>query len=145
MEPTNMTSLDEAVQLVDEARRQLEVEITALRRLVNEGQIQASDCTRRQTELRQAKAAHIKDAVANALSQTYSGTKLNQARYLKAAYDHLTTGAAKLEAFAWKDAQMKARLHSEEAYRQERNKEREAIQGEAQALTREQLFPTTIS
>jgi hypothetical protein len=144
MESTNMTSLDEAVQLVDEARRQLEVEIAALRRLLNEGLIQAGDCTRRQTELRQAKAEHLKDAVAHALSETYSGTKLNQARYLKAAYEHLATGAAKLEAFAWKDAQLKARLHSEEAYRQECNKEREAIQREAQALTREQLFPTHV-
>jgi hypothetical protein len=144
MEPTNMTSLDEAVQLVDEARRQLEVEIAALRRLLNEGQIQASDCTRRQTELRQAKAAHLKDAVEKALSATYSGTKLNQARYLKAAYDHLATGAAKLEAWAWNDAQPTARLPSEEPYRQERNKARDAIQDAAQALTREQLFPTTI-
>jgi hypothetical protein len=144
MEQTNMTSLDEAVQLVDEARRQMEVEIAALRRFLNEGHLQASDCTRRQTELRQVKAEHIEDAVANALSQTYSGTKLNQARYLKAAYDHLVTGSAKLEAFAWKDAQLKAQLHSEDAYRQERNREREAIQREAQALTREQLFPTNV-
>lgn len=144
MGQTNMTSLDEAVQLVDEARRQMEVEVSALRRLLNEDHIQAADYTRRQTELREAKVEHTKVAVANALSQTYSGTKLNQARYLKAAYDHLATGSAKLEAFAWKDAQLKAQLHSEEAYRQQRSKEREAIQREALALTREQLFPTNV-
>jgi hypothetical protein len=141
MEQTNVTSLDEAVQLVDEARRQIEIEVTALRRLLNEGHIQAADYTRRQAELRQTKVEHIKDAVADALSQVYNGTRLNQAHYLKAAYDHLATGSAKLEAFAWKDAQLKSQLHSEEAYRQERSKEREAIQREAQALTREQLFP----
>jgi len=48
------------------------------------------------------------------------------------------------KAFAWKNAQLKVQLHSEEAYRQERSKEREAIQREAQALTREQLFPTNV-
>ena len=122
----------------------MEVEVAALRRLLNEGHIQAGDCTRRQTELREAKAEHLKTTVANALSQTYSGTKLNQAHYLKAAYDHLATGSAKLEAFTWKDAQLKAQLHSEEAYQQARSKEREAIQREAQALTREQLFPTNV-
>ena len=140
MEQTHTTSLDKAVQLVDEARRQIEVEITALNRLLNAGCIQITDYTTRQAELRQAKVAPIQAAVSDALSKTYSGTKLNQARYLKAAYDHLVTGAAKLEAFAWKDAQLKAQLHSEAAFRQARNDAREAIQREAQALTREQLF-----
>lgn len=144
MAQTRGTSLDKAVQLVDEARRQMEVEATALRRLLNEGHIQVADYTRRQAELREAKANSLKTAVDEALSQTYTGMRLNQARYLKAAYDHLATGAAKLEAFAWKDAQLKAQLHNEEAYRQERNKEREAIQREAQALTQEQLFPKSI-
>ena len=144
MEQTHGISLDEAVQLVDEARRQIEVEVAALRRLLNEDHIQITDYTRRQAELREAKVEHVKTAVANALSQTYTGTKLKQSHYLKAAYDHLATGSAKLEAFAWKDAQLKAQLHSEEAFRQQRNKEREAIQREAQALTKEQLFPQRV-
>ena len=144
MEQTHGISLDEAVQLVDEARRQIEVEVAALRRLLNEDHIQITDYTRRQAELREAKVEHVKTAVANALSQTYTGTRLKQARYLKAAYDHLATGSAKLEAFAWKDAQLKAQLHSEEAFRQRRNQEREAIQREAQALTKEQLFPQRV-
>jgi len=142
MEQTHKTSLNEAVQLVDAARRQIEAEATALRRLLNAGEIEAADSARRLAELRQAKAESVKSAVTDALSQTYNGARLNQARYLKAAYDHLATGSAKLEAFAWKDAQLKARLHNEEAYRQERNKEREAIERESLALTREQLFPT---
>ena len=142
MEPTHQTSLDEAVQLVDAARRQIEVEVAALRRLLSAGEIEAADSARRLAELRQAKAESIKSAVTDALSRTYSGARLNQARYLKAAYDHLATGAAKLEAFAWRDAQLIARLHNEEACRQERNKEREAIERESLALTREQLFPT---
>ena len=141
MEQTHQTSLDEAVQLVDAARRQIEVEVAALRRLLNEGAIEKADSARHLTALREAKADSIKSAVAEALSQTYSGRRLNQARYLKAAFDHLLTGSAKLEAFAWKDAQLKSKLHNEEAYRQERNKEREAIERESLLLTREQLFP----
>ena len=141
MEQTRKTSLDEAVRLVDAARRQMEVEVAALRRLLNAGDIEAADYTRRQAELREAKVEPLKTAVAEALSQTYSGPRLNQARYVQAAYDHLATGRAKLEAFAWKDAQLKAQLHSEEAYQQERSKECEAIQRESLTLTREQLVP----
>ncbi|PON15756.1 hypothetical protein C2W62_22115 [Candidatus Entotheonella serta] len=142
MEQTHTTSLDEAVQLVDEARRQIEIEIAALHRLLNEGSIHITDYTTRQAELRQEKAAPIQVAVSDALSQSYSGTKRHQARYLIAAYDHLATGVAKLEAFAWKDAQLKAKLHSEAAYQQARSEAREAIQREVHALTREQLFPS---
>jgi hypothetical protein len=143
MEQTRITALDEAIQLVDGARRQMEIEVMALSRLLKEGQIQIDDYTKRQGELRAAKVEPIQTKVDEALSQTYRGAKLNQARYLKAAYDHLATGAAKLDAFAWKDAQLKAQCRSEAAYRQERDKERAAIQREAQELTRDQLFSAT--
>ena len=142
MQQATMTSLDQAIEFVDEARRQIEVELAALGRLLHEGKIQVTDYTKRQAELREEKIKGLKTDVADVLAQTYTGTKMNQARYLKAAYDHLATGRAKLEAFSWKDAQLAAQLHSEEAYRQERNKEREEIQRQAQELTLEDLFPT---
>lgn len=141
MQQSTMTSLDEAIQLVDAARHQMEVEIAALGRLLHDGDIQIADYTKRQAELREEKIEPITAAIADALSQTYTGSKLKQARYLKAAYDHLATGRATIEAFAWKDAQRKARFHREDAYRQERDREHKAIQREAQALTIDQLFP----
>ncbi len=137
-------SLDEAIKLVDAARRQIEIEVTALGRLLHEGKIQVTDYTKRQAELREEKVEPIKATIDHVLSQTYTGSKLKQARYLKAAYDHLAAGRANIEAFAWKDAQRKAQLHSEEAYQQDRNKEREEIQREAQALTLDNLFPTNV-
>ena len=145
MEQTHTTSLDEATQLVDGARRQIEIEMAALGRFLQEGTIQIAAYTKRQAELREEKVAAIKAAVSEALSQTYNGRRRHQARYVKAAYDHLVTGSATLDAFAWKEAQLKSQLHSEEAYRQACNEEREAIQREAKALTCDQLFSSPTS
>ena len=113
MPQSTFTSLNQAIQQVDEARRQIEVELTALDRLLHEGNIQLADYTQRQAELRAEKAKRLQTEVEEVLAQTFTGVKINQARYLKAAYDHLATGRAKLEAFAWKDAQRASQLHSE--------------------------------
>ena len=142
MPQSTITSLDQAVQLVDEARRQIEVEFTALGRLLREGKIQLTDYTQRQAELRQEKAKKLERDVADVLAQTYTGAKNHQARYLKAAFEHLSTGRAKIEAFAWKDAHITSQLHSDEAYRRERNHEREQIQRESEELTLADLFPS---
>lgn len=135
-------SLEEAITLVDAARRQIEVEFTALGRLLHEGSIQITDYTHRQAELREEKGKILETAVQEVLAQSYTGPQMHQARYLKAAYEHLLTGRATIEAFAWKNSQRAAQLRTEEACRKEHDIEREQVNQESQALTKEDLFPT---
>ena len=139
MQPPTNLSLNEAIQLVDEARRQIEVEVTALGRLLREGDIQPPDYTQRQTELREEKVKRLQSQIAEVLAQTYrlqdASSPLSQSRLRSFGAGH-----ASLDAFAWKTAQRAVQLHSEEALRQERNKEREEIQREAQELTLDDLF-----
>ncbi len=140
MQPSATMSLEEAIRLVDEARRQNEVEVTALNRLLHEGSIQITEYTKRQAELREEKGNRLKTTVDEVLAQTYTGPQVSQARYLNAAYDHLLTGRATIDAFAWKSSQRAAQLHSEEACQRELSKERERINQEAQALSKDDLF-----
>ena len=134
--------LDQAVRLVDEARQQIEVEVTALNRLLREGEIESTDYTKRQAELRQEKVSRIQPEIADVLVQARQNSATRQSRYLTAAYDHLASGRATLEAFAWRDAQRAARLHSEAACRREKEEERADINRQAQHLTLKDLFPT---
>ncbi len=143
MQKPMKNQLDQAVKLVDEARRQIEVEVTALNLLLKEEKIEIDEYTKCQAASRQEKAKRIYPEIANVLAYAHTPGASAQARYLKAAYDHLATGQASLEAFSWKAAQQVAELHTQDAYRREKDEERDAINREAQVLTLEDLLPKT--
>ena len=92
MQQLTKAQLDQAIQLVDEARHRIEVEVTALNRLLREGKIERTDYVKRQAELRQEKVSRLQPEIADILIQARRNSATRQSRYLTAAYDHLASG-----------------------------------------------------